>query len=288
MRTGIGVLVVAASVVFSAVTGSAWPGSASAAPLTDPAVRYVALGDSRAAGPYLDPAAHRNGCGRSAAGYPELVAQALRPVSFTNVACTGARTENLTGVAQPTSAGAVPPQLTAVAPDTTLVTVSIGGNDIAWPTLISPCYVPEPGGDAQCRSDPATAAGMSAALATLGPKVTATLAAIRAQAPLARVMLVGHGGIVGSRGCWPNIPVSDADAVWLVGFFTALNQVLAGAAASTGSQFVDVAPGAVGHDACAPAAERWFEGRQSQSAASPLHPNAAGMVHIAQRVLAAR
>lgn len=107
-------LVVATIVAAIAVLSSPALGSA------DTHVRYVALGDSRAAGPYLDAAARLDGCARSNLGYPGVVAQILHPESFTNVSCTGARTEHLTSVPQQTSTGPVPPQLDALRPDTTL------------------------------------------------------------------------------------------------------------------------------------------------------------------------
>lgn len=271
--------VVAAIVAAIAVLSSPALGSA------DPNIRYVALGDSRAAGPYLDAAAHANGCSRSNLGYPAVVAQILHPESFTNVSCTGARTEHVTSVPQPTSAGPVPPQLESLTPDTTLVTVSIGGNDIAWPNLVSACYTDAPGVDANCRNDPAVTSRMDAALGALGPKVTATLGAVSRKAPNARVLLVGHGGIFGTRGCWPNIPTSDPDAAFVNGFFTRMNRVLAGAASGAGAQFVDVTVGAEGHDACALPGSSFFEGRYSLSLARQLHPTEAGMRHMARRVV---
>lgn len=266
-----------------ALAATVLPGAMGAA---DPGIRYAALGDSRAAGPYLDPTAALNGCGRSDLGYPTLVAAALRPVSFTNLSCTGARTEHLTSVPQQTSAGPLAPQIDALPADTTLVTVSIGGNDIAWPTLVSACYSTVPGVDVGCRNDQAVEARMTAALNELGPKVSATVTAIERKAPAARVLLVGHGGIYDGRGCWPNLPVSDADAAWITGFFSRMNRTLAGAAGGAGAEFVDVASGSAGHDACAAPDQRWFEGTVSLSTARPLHPTIGGMQHMAGRVLA--
>ncbi|WP_241383858.1 SGNH/GDSL hydrolase family protein [Rhodococcus sp. CH91] len=277
VRAGIVAGVAAASMV--------WPVTAMSDPGADQGMRYVALGDSRAAGPYLDAAAMIGGCARADAGYPNLVAGSLQAVAFTNVACTGARTENVTSVPQPTSVGPVPPQIDSVTADTNLVTLSIGGNDVRWSDLVSSCYTELPGGDAQCRTDPGTVSRMDAALRSLGPKVTATLAAVQQRAPRARVLLVGHGGVFDNRGCWPNIPTSDADAVFVTNFFSRMNGVLANSAAAAGAEFVDVTVGARGHDACAPSEQRWYEGRHSLSLARALHPTAAGMRHMAQRVV---
>lgn len=274
----------AAVVAMTAAVSIALPATVGAAPASG-GVRYVALGDSRAAGPSLDAAARTGGCQRSDLGYPGLVAQGAGAASYLNLSCTGARTEHVTTTPQPTSAGPVPPQLERMPADTTLVTLSIGGNDIAWPTIISPCYTTTPGGDAGCRNDPAVTDRAMSALAGLGPKVWSTLVAIRAKAPTARVVLVGHGGIVGDHGCWPNLPVSDADAVWAKGFFGMMNGVLATAAVTAGVEFVDVTTGVEGHDACAAPGQRWFEGREAGPSSSPLHPNAAGMAHMSRRIL---
>ncbi|WP_420750190.1 SGNH/GDSL hydrolase family protein [Rhodococcus sp. O3] len=281
---GIRAVVTAAVVATTTAVSFALPATASAVPANG-GVRYVALGDSRAAGPSLDPATRTNACERSDLGYPTLVAQGVGAASFLNLSCTGARTEHVTNTPQRTSMGAVPAQIERMPSDTTLVTLSIGGNDISWPTLVSQCYASVPGGDARCRNDPAVSGRALSALAGLGPKVWSTLTAIRLKAPAARIMLVGHGGIFGDRGCWPNLPISDADAVWAKGFFAMMNGVLATAAATAGAEFVDVTAGAEGHDACAAPGQRWFEGRQAGPSSSALHPNAAGMAHMARRVL---
>lgn len=286
MRRPVGVraAVTTAVVATVAAVSLALPATAAGDPANSN-VRYVALGDSRAAGPSLDPIAETNGCKRSDLGYPNLVARGVNAASFLNLSCSGARTENVTNTPQQTSAGAVPPQIDRMPSDTTLVTLSIGGNDIRWPTLISRCYASGPGGDAGCRTDPAITRDAASALADLGPKVWSTLTAIRAKAPYARIVLVGHGGIFGDRGCWPNLPISDADAIWANGFFAVFNGVLATAAATSGAEFVDAAAGTQGHDACAAPDQRWFEGRHAGPSASPLHPNTAGMAHMARRVL---
>ncbi|TCN49857.1 GDSL-like lipase/acylhydrolase family protein [Rhodococcus sp. SMB37] len=273
------------ALVVAAITAAIMVLSSPALGSADPQIRYVALGDSRAAGPYLDAGALADGCSRSNLGYPSVVAQVLRPQSFTNVSCTGARTDHITSVPQPTQAGPVPPQVEALAPDTTLVTLSIGGNDISWSRLVSACYTSAPLVDARCRTDPAVASRMDGALGALGAKVTSTLGVISGRAPNARVLLVGHGGIFGARGCWPNIPTSDADAAFVSGFFTRMNRVLAGAAATSGAEFVDVTVGAEGHDACALPGNNFFEGRHSLSLARQLHPTEAGMRHMARRVV---
>lgn len=274
----------AALVAGIAAVTMVWPGTAVSDIAADPGLRYVALGDSRAAGPTLDPAAFLNGCSRSNIGYPGLVAHALRPMHFTNVSCSSARTSHVTSTPQQTSTGPVPPQIDAVTRDTDLVTLSIGGNDLGWMNLVSECYT-APFGDAQCRNDPGTRGRMQAGLDALGPKVASTLSTIRQRAPHARILVVGHGGIYDNRGCWPNLPTSNADAAFVTEYFARINGVLSRASANAGAEFVDVTIGASGHDACALPGQNYYEGRYSLSLAKPLHPTAAGMGHMAQRVV---
>jgi lysophospholipase L1-like esterase len=93
-------------------------------------VRYVALGDSYASGPGMpEQRADPTGCQRSTTNYPALLAQALQVRTYIDVTCGGARADHIT-VSQPVAPGPNPPQFDALTPDTDLVTVSIGDNDI--------------------------------------------------------------------------------------------------------------------------------------------------------------
>ncbi|MFE4718766.1 GDSL-type esterase/lipase family protein, partial [Streptomyces sp. NPDC056728] len=87
-------------------------------------VRYVALGDSYSSGLGIPDEVDSN-CGRSNSNYPSLVAGALNAAGVTDVTCAGADTSDMAGPQDST-----PPQLDALRPDTTLVTLGIGGNDL--------------------------------------------------------------------------------------------------------------------------------------------------------------
>ncbi|MFF1530587.1 GDSL-type esterase/lipase family protein [Cellulomonas sp. NPDC058312] len=129
--------------------------------------RYVAMGDSYASGegvrPYLDqdPTTGTGRteaflCHRSARGWPALVrrdgtgdtiadqaADDPDRTAFGLVACSGARMVNLDTVPQLKEGFGKwltnPPQVQALTPDTDLVTLSIGGNDIGFAPIISHC-----------------------------------------------------------------------------------------------------------------------------------------------------
>src|SRR5689334_3673517 len=121
--------VLAAALAGAAAAASLVTGSASAATTTragtEP-LRYVALGDSYSAASGVlppDPTAPPQ-CLRSTANYPHVIAAATG-AQLTDVTCGGADTgDYLTG-----QYPGVAPQLDAVARDTQVITMTIGGND---------------------------------------------------------------------------------------------------------------------------------------------------------------
>ncbi|MEO6794143.1 MAG: GDSL-type esterase/lipase family protein, partial [Mycobacterium sp.] len=96
--------------------------------------RYVALGSSMAAGPGIRPAVAGapRASGRSARNYPHLVADALN-LDLVDVTFSGATSAHLLTERQ---LGA-PPQVEALDGSETLVTVTIGGNDVGYVPLLA-------------------------------------------------------------------------------------------------------------------------------------------------------
>lgn len=250
-------------------------------------VHYVALGDSRAAGLTTTSQAAGDGCGRTDAGYPTVVAHALAVASFTSVACGGAVAADVVDRGQSTSNGRrVPVQTAALRPDTSLVTLSIGGNDIRWFGIVSRCMETTPGRDRDCRADPGLPGLVTERLATLSTRLDHVLGQIRAHAPAARILVVGHGGYFGPRGCAGAAPFSEPDAPVIADFFRQLDGVYQAAALRAGAGFVDVGAAAVGHDACAPDGQRWFTGVRAADGVPSTHPTPAGSDGIARAVVA--
>lgn len=96
---------------------------------------YVALGDSYAAmGSISAPAEDQAVCLRSTDNYPAVVLAGLQVESGTDVSCAGATMPDLL---QPHQAGEaeLPAQIDALSPDTDLITLSIGGNDLGFVEL---------------------------------------------------------------------------------------------------------------------------------------------------------
>ncbi|WP_161600662.1 SGNH/GDSL hydrolase family protein [Mycolicibacterium hodleri] len=258
----------------SEVTGKA-PPSPGWTPGDGPS--YVAMGDSAASAPLVPPQATPAGCLKSTNDYPSVLASRIGAASFTDVTCSGARTEDLVSRSQPTRTGAVPPQLDAVTADTRLVTVTIGGNDVDLPATAMGCRrstldLPP------CSSDLVVDGidSISQAIDSDADQWAALVGAIRSKAPEARVILVGYGTYVRPEGCFPAQPINPVDAAYFQSKLDELDGRLEQVAASEGVEFFDTRPLSVGHDICAAPQDRYIEGFAPERPAAPLHPNGAG------------
>jgi len=282
-------LVTMASGAASAQSGGS-PGSAVRA---GSATRYVSLGDSYTAGPLIpDLTGSPAGCARSTSNFPSLVAAAIHAASFTDDSCQGADTTNMT---KPESVplGTNPPQDSALSSSTTLVTLQIGGNDINFINIVINCTelsLTNPFG-APCKKH-YTKGGtdrLKEAVNATAPKVAADLQGIHADAPNARILLVGYPAILPNSGdgCWPVVPIAYGDVPYLRGVEQELNAMLASVAAANNATFVNTYTASIGHDACQAPGVKWVEGLVPSTPAAPFHPNALGEKGMARQVLAA-
>ena len=277
-----------------AVAMSGTAGAGVTAPFGTAALpHYVALGDSYTAGPLIPTQTGSPvGCLRSTHSYPFLVAAGTVAATFTDVSCQGATTADMTH-AQPVPLGTNPPQDNALSASTTLVTLQISGNDIGFISIIEHCAtlsLTNPLGS-PCK-DYYTSGGtdrLRAAIAAAEPKVAADLQGIHADAPNARVLLVGYPVILPNSGdgCWPVVPIAFGDVPYLRGVEKALNSMLATVAAANNATFVDTYTDSIGHDVCQAPGTKWVEGLVPASPAAPFHPNRLGEQGMAQHVLAA-
>lgn len=235
------------------------------------------MGDSAAAAPLVPGQAQPAGCFRSTNDYPSVLARRIEAASFTDVTCSGARTEDLISRSQPIRAGQVPPQLDAVTADTQLVTVTVGGNDVDLPSIAKKCLrttldVPPCSPDLLVDGVDA----ISRAIETDADGWAALVGAIEEKAPDARVILVGYGTYVRPEGCFPAQPINPVDAAYFQAKIDELDNRFQQVAASQGVEFFDARPLSVGHDMCAAPQDRYIEGFTPSRPAAPLHPNGAG------------
>ncbi|MGA5131301.1 SGNH/GDSL hydrolase family protein [Streptomyces olivoreticuli] len=248
--------------------------------------RYVALGDSYTSGPGI-PEQTGGDCLRSSVNYPALTAAKLSVATFKDVSCSGAKTDDMWS-----AQGANPAQLNALDKRTTLVTVGIGGNDIGFGDIIGTCAklsVSDPAGT-PCKKQYTAADGsdqLAARITGAAPKIAAVLKAVHDRAPRARVALVGYPSIMpdSGTGCFPAVPIAAGDVPYLRNVEKSLNAMLKKEAGKAHVRYVDTYGPTVGHDTCAPAADRWIEGVKPESPAAPFHPNAKGEAAMAGAVL---
>ena len=285
------------AVIVAAALGTAGPNLAlagqlrPAGPVGGP---FVALGDSFAAGNLIpaSPSGTPAGCLRSSHDYGADAAAALGARRYIDATCTSATTRSMTQP-EPVLLGANPPQFSSLAPDDSVVTLTIGGDDVGFTGVLETCaalsLIDLFGDPCQRHYTAGGTDRLTAAINATAPKVAAVLRGIHARAPLARVLLVGYPDILPSQGdgCWPELPFAFGDVPYLRGQEIALNQMLARTAAANGATFVDTYTATIGRDVCQPPAVKDVEGLIPTSLAYPFHPNGRGERVMAARVLAA-
>jgi lysophospholipase L1-like esterase len=263
---------------------------AASAAATARADNYVSLGDSYVAGPFIpNLIGPPFGCIRSSNNYPHLAAGGIG-LQLRDPSCSGARTTHMTQPQNVDPDGPNPPQFNSLAADTTVVSLTIGGNDIGFSEVAQSCITYNPF-SSPCR-DRYIVNGVdtiSQRINATSPLVDAVLDGIRARSPAAGVFVVNYPAIFPEtgNGCWPQVPISFRDAPYLRAKQRELNQMLANQAAANGAQLVGWYQASIGHDACKGSSTRWVEPLVPGNSAAPIHPNRAGMQGAANVLVAA-
>ncbi|MEU1268542.1 SGNH/GDSL hydrolase family protein [Streptomyces sp. NPDC005799] len=238
---------------------------------------YVALGDSYASAP-LVPTQVDAACLRSSQNYPSLVAGS-RGAKLTDVSCSGATTADMTS----TQTDGVPAQLDALDRGTDLVTVTIGGNDIGFSTVLGTCAqltaTAPVGTPCQTHYTGTGSDLVSDAIDRSAPKVAQVLRDIHRRAPHAQVVVVGYPDLFPDDGVGctsKTVPLAMGDFAWVRDKEKELNAMLARQARKHGARYVNTYTPTIGHDLCKPTGERWIESFAPETPAAPVHPNATG------------
>jgi lysophospholipase L1-like esterase len=255
---------------------------------------FVALGDSFAAGNLIpsSPTGTPAGCMRSSHNYGADAAAALGMTDYVDATCTGATTASMTQ-SESVALGTNQPQFDALAADDSVVTLTIGGDDIGFLGILETCaklsLTDVSGNPCQRHYQAGGTDQLVAAINAAAPEVAAVLQEIKARAPDARVLLVGYPDILPTTGdgCYPLVPFAHGDVPYLRGIEVDLNQMLAAAAAANGVTFVDTYQATIGHDACTGASTKDVESLVPTSLAYPFHPNQRGEQVMAEQVVAA-
>jgi lysophospholipase L1-like esterase len=249
------VVLSAAIVVSAGVTGLA---TGTAAQAAGP-VNYVALGDSYSsgvgAGNYISSS---GSCDRSTNAYPEQWADANSPASFVSVACSGA-----------TTADVLASQVSALSAGTTLVSITIGGNDAGFSSVMETCVLSS---TSSCVKAVTTAETFVAN--QLPALLNSTLQAVRAHAPSAKVVVLDYPDLYDLSKSASCIGLSTQDRTALNQGADALDGALKTAAGTNGDTFADVRGQFAGHEICD--SNSWLHSVDIFAISSSYHPTAAG------------
>jgi lysophospholipase L1-like esterase len=245
---------------------------------------YVALGSSFAAGIGLGPAAPGSPfiCQRTLAGYPRQLATLLR-THLVDMSCSGAT------IRQVVDGGQIflPPQIDAIGPQTRLVTLTGGGNDVAYVGDLMLISTKRAGGFRGWLADMFAADPLPVdrrPFSQLSATMTRTIAAIRQRAPQARIVIITYPAILPATGTCPALGLSDAEAQLMRAVGARLDQLTRKVARDENILSVDMANLSQGHDVCSD--EPWVLGA-FPSNGTAFHPNAAGASAMARATAAA-
>lgn len=246
--------------------------------------RYVALGSSMAAGPGIRPRATGAPwrAGRSARNYPHLVADRAG-LDLTDVTYSGATTAHVLRERQ----HGTPPQITALNGSETLVTVTIGGNDVGYVPLLMTASLPGlvrrllGGLTGELLDDDARDRALTEAFGSL----CEVGRAVRRGAPQARVLFVDYLTILPPTG-QPSPPLGPEHAELGRRVAATLERLTAEAAAATDCEVVRAAAASRDHHAWSERPWTTKPGVPLPFRPAPLHPNGAGMRAVADLILA--
>lgn len=253
------------------------------------AANYVALGDSYAAGPLIPNPVLPLGCLKSDHNYPHLAAPGIG-LTLRDASCSGATTADMTNPQNVEPDGPNPPQFNSLDANTTVVSLTIGGNDIGFSEIIESCATLNPFSH-PCldKYDSGGVDQLKARIEATAPKVAAVLQGIHSRAPNARVFVLNYPAIFPETGygCWPQMPIAYLDVPYLRATEQRLDSMLATQAAANGATLVNWYNASIGHDACKSSSTRWVEPLVPTNPAAPVHPNVTGMQGGANALLAA-
>ena len=229
-----------------------------ATPASASSVNYVALGDSYASG--LGAGSYSGGsCDRSANAAAQLWANAHSPASFAFVACSGATTSDV-----------INNQISALNSSTTLVSLTIGGNDVGFENVMITCVL---GTDSACVN--AINNAEAQARSQLPGSLSTLFNDISARAPGARVVVTGYPefyDLSRSSGC---IGLSNTKRQAIDGGADVLDSVISGAVAGHANfAYAEVRSAFSGHELCD--STEWLHSVDWFNLGDSYHPTASG------------
>jgi lysophospholipase L1-like esterase len=223
------------------------------------AIHYVALGDSYSSGVGSGSYIGSSGsCDRSTKAYSQLWATANDPASYVSVACSGATTSSL-----------ISSQLSALGSATTLVSVTVGGNDVGFSSVMETCVL-----DSTSTCVSAINKAEAEMTSTLPGALSSVLSDIAADAPNAEVVVLGYPDLYDLSKSATCIGLSTTDRTDLDQAAGILDGQIASAAAGHGDAYVDVRPYFAGHEICDSGS--WLHSVNFLDIGESYHPTATG------------
>lgn len=238
---------------------------------------YVALGDSYSAGEGLGPYMEgtdtaEDNCHRSVKAFVWALTFGPEFTGRKHLACSGARSADILNPRLPSSKDDVPPQLAddLLSPRVTLVTITIGGNDVHFSDILEHCFrhrrcletefrIPNPDANDEGLPPPAPLeAWADRAFPVIEERLVEVFAGVRSEYQYARVVALGYPQLfpTGDRA----LSLSDCDAILrqvdvgeragLAKLQREFNATIYRAAADAGIEFIDPTSRFSGHEAC--------------------------------------
>lgn len=231
--------------------------------------RYVAMGSSFAAGPGVGPNTTDTPqrCGRGTFNYPNLVAEQLK-LKLVDATCSGAKTEHVLG-----PWNEVAPQIDSVDADTRLVTVTIGGNDIAFVGNIFAAFCekaekPEP----RCRP---WSAPTETEWQADENRMRDIVRGIKSRAPKARIVFVDYITVLPAKAGCAEVPMSAERLAYSQSVAKRLAAMTAQVAREEGAEVLKFSKLSKNHAPCSEVP--WSNGVNAPAGDGiPVHPNKLG------------
>lgn len=252
---------------------------------------YYALGDSYSSGDGAPPYNGVSGCFRSTKAYAYLLGNGVPTPTL--IACSGAVTANIDQKVQNSSlTNTQLGQLLGSPRGNTLITLTIGGNDVGFSSELTRCIT----SFSSCKSDQST---ISAKITALQTRLVQIYKELRSAAPGADIIIVGYPLLIADPSiadCHNPIVYAGLGAgemTMIRTLATQMDNVIATAATQAGVSNAShqVAQAFAGHEACTKTeSQEWINEIAGLNDAlhDSFHPNSAGYQAMASAVNSAR
>ena len=195
-------------------------------------------------------------CLRSVYAYPYLLSQQRPNTSLTFVACSGATTTDVLNT-----------QIASVTASTNIVTISIGGNDLGFASLISNCVL------ADCNT--ALNNTRASASATLSPRLDAVYAAIKSHmAAGGKVVVLGYPHLFSTASCLGTTGITATERSNANLLSDEIDRVSSQHAIAAGFTYQSAIASFTGHAVCSSSA--WLNGLNIFNTTESFHPTRSG------------